>query len=180
MRNRKNVLVAGETSTTTDETVDQQAEPEIKLFGEILQDGETLTDAYKAKFTELSDTVRQAVTDGHVAVTIGVVRRKEAGMQYLKLQAKTAEGCAIISNGNVEPRFKDVDGEQVDETDGDNVVNHYNYGKDLKVRNLLTQRLATLIEGPDKALEAAAKNIAKAFNISIEVARERVKAMGGA
>lgn len=158
------ILIAGE----------DENEVEMKLLGTVLESGETRTEAYDASFNALPEAVREGIKDGHIVADIGLVRRKETGMQYIRLQAKTAEGCAILSQGNVEPRFVTRDDKLVDETDGDNVVNHYNYGKDLKVRNLLTQRLAALVEGPDKALDAAAKNLAKALNITVEQARAMV------
>ena len=162
------ILIAGE---------DESTETEMKLLGTVLQTGEERTEDYDKSFNALPDAVKAGITDGHILADIGLVRRKETGMQYIRLTAKTAEGCAILSNGNVEPRFVEKDGEQFDETKGDNVVDHYNYGKDLKVRNLLTQRLAALVEGPDKALDAAAKNLAKAFNITLEQAREKIKSL---
>lgn len=179
MRIRKGNVTAFESNAaTTDEAVEQ--EDKIDLKGDILEteDGKTTAEFDKA-VAALPESIRQAITDGHVIADVGLVKRKDAGMQYVRLQAKTADGCALISGGNLEPKWVKKDDVDVDETNGDNVVNHYNYGKDLKVRNLLTQRLAALVEGPDKALEAAARNIAKAKNISIEAARDLVKTLMG-
>src|SRR5512141_2943644 len=154
-------------------------ETTVKVFGPVLADAEGKTTAdYEKAFADLPVSVRKAVEEKHVSATVSQVRRKDGQMDYIKLQATDADGMALICDGNLEPVFEGEGDEKADITDGNNVVNCFNYGADLKRRNALTQRLATLMEGPDKALEKAAENIAKAFGISIEAAREKVKSLG--
>jgi hypothetical protein len=57
-------------------------------------------------------------------------------------------------------------------------VKDFFYGHDLGVKNRESQRLAVLVEGPDKAKQAAAKQLAKAWNISEDEALKRIEAMG--
>ncbi len=160
-------------------TVAAQEETTVKVFGPVLADtdGKT-TPEYDKAFAALSEDIRKAIADGHVVASVSQVRRKDGQMDYIKLQAVDADGMPTIEDGNLEPVFEGEGDDRKDLTDGRNVVNSFNYGSDLKRRNALTQRLATLMEGPDKALEKAAENIAKAFGITIEQAREKVKSLG--
>jgi hypothetical protein len=135
-----------------------------------------------AEIGKQSDAVQAAVEAGDIVAKINEVNRKFEGKpykkEYLQLVPVNARGVLAISGG-VETTWK-VD-EKTGEGDFDGAcwVKDYFYGNDLGAKARESQRLAVLVEGPDKAKQAAAKQLAKAFGISEADALAKIEQMGG-
>lgn len=134
---------------------------------------------------EQSDEIKRLITSGELIATRGVVNRtvekKPFQKHYLKLQPTTMPACLALVGG-VETTWKtstDKDGNDTSDFDGACLVKDFYYGNDLGVKNRESGKLAVLVEGPDKAKQSAAKQLAKAWNISEEEALRRIKAMEG-
>jgi len=130
-----------------------------------------------------SAEVQRLIQAGELIADITVSKRKVDGKMYSKqyLRLKPTSGVAVVALQPVETTWKksvDKDGNDTSDFDGPCWVKDFFYGNDLGVKNRESQRLAVLVEGPDKAKQAAAKSLAKAFNISEEEALKRINAMG--
>jgi hypothetical protein len=130
-----------------------------------------------------TDAVKAAITAGDVVARINNVKRnvesKPYRKEYLQLVPTNYKGMAAIAGG-VETTWKsekDKDGNDISDFDGPCAVKDFFYGNDLGAKSKESQRLAVLVEGPDKAKLAAAKQLAKAFNISEAEALKKIEAM---
>ena len=126
-----------------------------------------------------TDAVREAIESGDIVARIKEVKRNVEGKpfskDYLQLIPTNLKGALAICDG-IETTFKvDEDGEP--DFDGPCLIKDFFYGNDLGAKSRESQKLAVLVEGPDKAKQAAAKNLAKAFNISEAEAMARIERM---
>lgn len=136
-----------------------------------------------AEIAKQSEQIQGLIRSGEIIADITAAKRTVEGKPYAKqyLRLKPTNGPAVLALQPVETTWKvskDKDGTDTSDFDGACWVKDFFYGNDLGVKNRESQRLAVLVEGPDKAKEAAAKQIAKAFNISEDEARKRIDAMG--
>lgn len=130
-----------------------------------------------------NDGLKSAIQAGDVIARLAEVKRNVEGKpyrkQYLQLVPTNAKGVyAINATETTWKSEKDKDGKDISDFDGACWVKDFFYGNDLGVKNKESQRLAVLVEGPDKAKQAAAKQLAKAFNITEEEAMRKIEAMG--
>lgn len=129
-----------------------------------------------------SDAVKRAIEAGDVIARINEVTRKVENKkykkEYLQLVPINFKGMSAIAGGVETTWGKDEKGDGYD-FQGPCAVKDFFYGNDLGVKSKESQRLAVLVEGPDKAKVAAAKQLAKAFNISEEEAMKKIEAMQG-
>jgi hypothetical protein len=95
-------------------------------------------------------------------------------MEYVGFRAKTVLGAMVLAGGKDDQTFE---GEGDERREVPSVVKYFNDGFKVLSNNAARARLTAILEGPDKALERAAEQLAKAKGWSIEKARERVKAM---
>lgn len=134
-----------------------------------------------AEIEKLTDAVKGAIKDGNVIARKNEVKREVEGKkyrkEYLQLVPINYKGMAAIAGGVETTWAKDEKGEGFD-FQGPCAVKDFFYGNDLGAKSRESQRLAVLVEGPDKAKQAAAKNLAKAFGISEEEAMKKIEAMG--
>jgi hypothetical protein len=119
--------------------------------------------------------VKAAIEAGDIIARVKLVKRDEYTKDYLQLVPKNLQGALAIAGG-VETTFK-LDEEGEPEFDGASLVKDFFYGNDLGAKSRESQKLAVLVEGPDKAKAAAAKQLAKAFNISEAEAMAKIEAM---
>lgn len=128
-----------------------------------------------------TEAVQAGITAGDIVARINEVNRKVEGKpfrkQYLQLVPTNLAGCMTIAGG-VETSWKTGEGDDPGEFDGASLTKDFFYGNDLGVKSKESQRLAVLVEGPDKAKLAAAKQLAKAFGITEEAALAKINAMG--
>lgn len=155
----------------------------IKKIGEEKAEEPTLVGGTLDLNTEISkatDAVQAAIKAGDVVARINNVKRnvesKPYRKEYLQLVPTNSKGVFAISGGvettwTVDPKTGEGD------FDGPCLVKDYFYGNDLGTKSKESQRLAVLVEGPDKAKLAAAKQLAKAFNISEAEALKKIEAM---
>ena len=133
----------------------------------------------QAEVGKLSDEIRARIEAGDIVARINDVNRKVEGKpyrkNYLQLVPTNLKGCMAIADG-VETSWKPTD--EGGEFDGASLTKDFFYGNDLGVKSKESQRLAVLVEGPDKAKQAAAKNLAKAFGITEAEALAKIEAMG--
>jgi hypothetical protein len=95
-------------------------------------------------------------------------------MEYIGFRAKTVLGAMVLAGGKDDQAFE---GEGEDKREVPSVVKYFNDGFKVLSNNAARARLVGILEGPEKAIEKAAENLAKAKGWSIEKARERVKLM---
>jgi hypothetical protein len=131
-----------------------------------------------------SENIRNLITSGDIIADITAAKRTVEKVSYSKeyLRLKPTSGLGVLALQPVETTWKvsaDKDGNDTSDFDGPCWVKDFYYGNDLGVKNRESQRLAVLVEGPDKAKQAAAKSLAKAFNITEEEALKRINAMEG-
>lgn len=104
-------------------------------------------------------------------------------MEYVGFRAKTILGAMVLAGGKDDQTFETNDkGEVIKDEEGDakelpSVTKYFNDGFKVLSNNAARARLTAILEGPDKAIERAAENLAKAKGWSIEKARAKVKAM---
>ena len=135
------------------------------------------------------ESVQAAVKAGDIVARINLVKRRvkpdgaakgEKGKlyhkQYLQLVPTNSKGMFALANG-VETTWKKDEKSGEWDFDGPCMVKDFFYGNDLGEKSKQSQRLAVLVEGPDKAKLAAAKQLAKAFNITEEEALKKIEAM---
>lgn len=103
------------------------------------------------------------------------VEDKSYDAEYVLVSARTIEGAALLTNGNVDETFKKSDDDK--EREAPSVVKYFNQGFGVLARNATAARIKVKVEGPDKALLAAAKDLAKAKGWSVEKALERIKSL---
>jgi len=134
----------------------------------------------QAEIAKQNDAVKTAITAGDVVARLNEVNRKVEGKpfrkQYLQLVPVNSKGMFALAGG-VETTWKVDEKTGEGDFDGPCMVKDYFYGNDLGTKSKESQRLAVLVEGPDKAKLAAAKQLAKAFNISEEEALKKIEAM---
>lgn len=154
-----------------------------KIAAEESADKGTLMGGELVLETEIAsqtDAVKAAITAGDIVPRLNEVNRKVDGKPYrkiyLQLVPTNLRGALALAAG-VETTWK-VDDKGEGEFDGPCLVKDFFYGNDLGAKSKESQRLAVLVEGPDKAKQAAAKNLAKAWNISEAAALARIEAMG--
>jgi hypothetical protein len=127
-----------------------------------------------------TESVKAAIEAGDIVARIKEVKRnvesKPYSKDYLQLVPTNLKGALAICDG-VETTFK-LDEEGEPDFDGPCLVKDFFYGNDLGAKSRESQKLAVLVEGPDKAKQAAAKNLAKAYNISEAEALAKIEAMG--
>jgi len=135
-----------------------------------------------AEVGKQSQEVQALIQAGEIIADITAANRtvegKKYAKQYLRLKPTTAR--AVLAINPVETTWKsekDKDGKDISDFDGPCWVKDFFYGNDLAVKNKESQRLAVLVEGPDKAKLAAAKQLAKAFNITEEEALKKIEQM---
>jgi hypothetical protein len=126
-----------------------------------------------------SESVQAGISNGDIVALIKSVKRNVEGKpyekQYLQLIPMNLNGALAIAGG-VDTTAKIVDGEV--EFDGPCLVKDFFYGNDLGAKSRESQKLAVLVEGPDKAKQAAAKQLAKAYNITEAEALAKIEKMG--
>ena len=133
----------------------------------------------QAEIAKQSDAIKAGITAGDIVARINDVNRKVEGKpfrkNYLQLVPTNLKGCLALAGG-VETSWKPTD--EGGEFDGASLTKDFFYGNDLGVKSKESQRLAVLVEGPDKAKLAAAKQLAKAFGITEEAALAKINEMG--
>lgn len=136
----------------------------------------------QAEIAKQTEVVRAAIESGDVIARINEVTRKvedtKYRKEYLQLVPINFRGMSAIAGGVETTWGKDEKGEDYD-FQGPCAVKDFFYGNDLGVKSKESQRLAVLVEGPDKAKLAAAKQLAKAFGITEEEALKKIEAMNG-
>ena len=138
----------------------------------------------KAEIDRQSDEIKAAIAAKQIVAVQASVKRDFADVPYEKLYLKLIptdlQGAMILANGKETSwKWDEKDGGDAGGYfDGASLLKDYAYGQDLAVKARETQQLATLVEGPDKAKMAAAKNLSNAFRISIEAALAKIEAMG--
>lgn len=133
----------------------------------------------QTEVSKVSDAIRKAIQEGNVVARINEVTRKVGDKKYRKeyLQLVPVNMLGVYAINPVETTWaKDEKGDEFD-FQGPCAVKDFFYGNDLGVKSKMSQRLAVDVEGPDNAMKAAAKNLAKAFNISEDEALAKIKAM---
>lgn len=103
-------------------------------------------------------------------------------MEYVEFLAKTATGRLILVPGNNDDiTFVDVvddNGKPTGEKEEvASVTRYFNQGFKVLAANAARARLVADIEGPDKALQKSAENLAKARGWTVEKAMAKIKAM---
>ena len=125
--------------------------------------------------------IQDAIKAGDIVARMNEVKRKvedkQYRKQYLQLVPINAKGMFALSGG-VETTWKKDEKTGEWDFDGPCMVKDFFYGNDLGTKSKESQRLAGLVEGPDNAKLRAAKQLAKAFNISEAEAVAKINAMG--
>lgn len=135
-----------------------------------------------AELAKQSAEVQALVTAGEIIADLTSAKRTVEGKPYAKeyLRLKPTTARAVLAINPIETTWvksADKDGKDTSDFDGPCWVKDFFYGNDLAVKNKESQRLAVLVEGPDKAKQAAAKQLAKAFNITEEEALKKIEQM---
>ena len=139
-----------------------------------------------SEVSKTSAEVQEAIKTGHVVARINEVNRKVEGKpykkEYLQLVPTNALGCYALAGGvestwGFDPKDKEKKA-GTEDFQGPCLAKDFFYGNDLGVKSKESQRLAVLVEGPDKAKLAAAKQLAKAFNITEAEALAKIEQMG--
>jgi hypothetical protein len=157
-----------------------------KIKGEKTEDKPTLVGGeldLQAEIGKQSEQIQQLIKDGQIIADITAANRtvegKKYAKQYLRLKPTTARGVlAINPTETTWKKSADKDGNDTSDFDGPCWVKDFFYGNDLGVKNKVSGQLAVAVEGPDKAMGAAAKQLAKAFGISEDEALAKIKQMG--
>lgn len=98
-------------------------------------------------------------------------------MEYANLLPNTVEAAALLVDGNADVTYKkDEKGKETDE-ELPSIVRYFKQGYGMLARNNASSRIATVVEGPDKALEQAIKSLMKAKGWSREKAEAKAKIM---
>lgn len=153
------------------EVAGETVQEEGKLVGVFDFDKEVAT---------LSDKIKAEIEAGNVIARKNEVTRKVGDVkyrkEYLQLVPINFKGMSAIANGVETTWGKDEKGDGYD-FQGPCAVKDFFYGNDLGVKSKMSQRLAVDVLGPDTAMKAAAKQLARAFGISEEEALLKVQAM---
>jgi len=152
----------------------EKAEEQAQLMGGELD--------LQAEIAKRSPEVQERIKAGDIVADITYANRTVEGKKYKKayLRLKPTNGRGALAIQPVETTWKvetDKDGNDISDFDGPCWVKDFYYGNDLAVKNKVSQGLAVDVEGPDKAMKAAAKNLAKAWGISEEEAVKKIAAM---
>jgi hypothetical protein len=147
-----------------------------------LMGGSLDRDAEVAKLETEKPEVFRLIQNGGIVADIATALRtvdgKKYTREYLRLKPTTGEGVVAINPvESTWTKSVDKDGNDTSDFDGPCWVKDFFYGNDLAVKNRMSQRIAVDVEGPDKAMKAAAKNLAKAWGISEEEAEKKIAAM---
>ena len=94
--------------------------------------------------------------------------------EYVGLRAITAEGMSLLLDGKMDVTFE---GEGSEAREVPSVAKYFNQGFGILGRNAAAARIRTKVEGPDKALEAAARDLARAKGWTFDKALAKIKAM---
>ena len=133
-----------------------------------------------------AEVLKDAIDKGWLVVVEAAVTIKAASsptgrdesQPYTKLDAVNTEGMAVLEMGKMEaetPKPESGKDERTDIQKRKGVADHYNYGKDLDVRQPIRQLLAAELEGPSKIIEKAAKMLIESgMADDIEDARAQV------
>jgi hypothetical protein len=135
------------------------------------------------EISKQSAEIQALITSKGIVADITVVKKDIDGKpytkQYLRLKPTAAPAMLVLAKG-VESTWKeevDKDGNDISDFDGPCMVKDFYYGNDLAVKNKEGQALSVLVEGPDKAKLAAAKQLAKAWGITPEDALKKIERM---
>jgi hypothetical protein len=93
--------------------------------------------------------------------------------EYVNLRARTSNGAKMLMDGVAEL----VEDSEGNETSDPSVCKYFNQGYGILARNAAAARIRTKVEGPDKALEAAARDLARAKGWTFDKAFDKVKRM---
>lgn len=114
----------------------------------------------------------------HVNATIEVAKlkidEKPFAMEFVALTARTAYGRLLLCNGVDDITFE---GEGEEKSEVPSVTKYFNTAFSQNARNAAAARVRTIVEGPEKALNAAAKKLAQVWGISVEAAAAKIAAM---
>lgn len=182
---------AEETPTAIGEPVDLEAwlveTEERDVDGAKVEARKNLTDA---QYEALKDGKRITDKDGKVLaiqsadwnLTIELSKRRIPtangtlyGLEYGNLTPRTIDAALALVN-NVTDETYTTDEKTKKEEEVDSIVKFFRQAWGMKSRNDASMRIASLVEGPEKALEQAIKAIMKARGFSREKATERAKA----
>jgi hypothetical protein len=133
-------------------------------------------------------TLEAAVRDGHLryseeTVTIAAKSNatgKDISTTYGRFFALDVEGMAILSNGKLDastPKPEEGKDERSEDQKANGAADHFNYGRDLAIRQKVRAALAEQAEGPAKVIARAADQLVKAGVFeTIEEATASIKA----
>lgn len=143
-------------------------------------------------YEQIKDGTEEADKDGRVikiaseqfTLTIEVAKRripatkdgKPYEMEYGNLLPNTVEAASLLVGGNLDITTK-VDEKTKEVEELPSVTKYFRQGFGMLARNSASARIATDVEGPDKAMEQAVKALMKAKGWSEEKAREKAKLM---
>ena len=143
----------------------KRVKAEKKEVEPILMGGHLNREAEVAKLETERPEVFKLIGTGQIVADITGAKRTVEGKPYIKeyLRLCPTDGIGVLALQPTETTWKvsqDKDGKDTSDFDGPCWVKDFFYGHDLGVKNRESQRLAVLVEGPDKAKAAAAKRIA--------------------
>lgn len=134
--------------------------------------------------TELKNEAGDRVTaldSEHITVSIEVAKikldEKPYAMEYASPVAKTAFGRVLLTNGVDDITFE---GEGDERKEVPSVTKYFNTAFSQNARNAAAARVRTIVEGPEKALNSAAKKLAQVWNCTVEEAARRIEQMSKA
>lgn len=114
----------------------------------------------------------------HVNCSIEVAKlkidEKPYAMEFVANTARTAYGRLLLCDGVDDLTIK---GEGDEAREVPSVTKYFNTAFSQNARNAAAARVRTIVEGPEKALNAAAKKLAQVWGISVEAAAQRIAAM---
>lgn len=138
----------------------------------------------EATLTEVKNEAGDRVTgleSEHISVSIEVAKlkidEKPYAMEFAALTAKTAYGRLLLTNGVDDITFT---GEGDERKEVPSVTKYFNTAFSQNARNAAAARVRTIVEGPEKALNSAAKKLAQVWGVSVEEAAKRIDAMSKA
>lgn len=116
-----------------------------------------------------------ALKTEHILSSIEVAKlkidEKPFAMEFVANTALTAYGRMLLCNG-VDDLTVDAEGNEVP-----SVTKYFNTAFSQNARNAAAARVRTIVEGPEKALNAAAKKLAQVWGITVEAAAAKIAAM---
>lgn len=130
--------------------------------------------------TEIKDEAGRVVglQTEHINSTIELAKlkldEKPYSMEFVSNTARTAYGRLLLCNGVDDLT---VTGEGDEQREVPSVTKYFNTAFSQNARNAAAARVRTIVEGPEKALGAAAKKLAQVWGISVEAAAAKIAAM---